>query len=394
MACRLTDKELEIKTIEPTSLQDSRDDVIRSILNEYLNQDTGNRQFRLIAVGEAGQGKSSLVNGILGEQLAPEGGRSKLRAATTKVKGYSSSDGTAIVWDTPGFGMADEVEEKRHVEEMATECAGEVDLMLYCISMESRRWPRHSDTTTIRMLTKTFGAEIWQYCLFVLTFANTVTPGSSEEDEHPDECFFKRVKEFEDNVKKALKDKDNASLSDENIQKIEVVAVGDPRPRKKNKSWRLPSTDDWFVDLWLAVTRKIQQSALPTLLKLNRDRIDLDENSANPTEEQLIVPFRAPRRFQNKGNTEVSDQSLDSGSEEEQATSSIHNRNIPIHHIIHEHLMINENSEFLEGFYERERPKHKKKGLWENFKMFLRGILLLLEISLDADATDDKTSRT
>ena len=117
--------------------RESREDLILAIFRGYLNYDTDHRQLRLIAIGETGQGKSALVNGLLGDEVAAEG--STLDAGTKKVAKHTNSDGIAVVWDTPGFGMDDAESDKQKVEQMASECAGQVDLMLYCIRMTHAR---------------------------------------------------------------------------------------------------------------------------------------------------------------------------------------------------------------------------------------------------------------
>ena len=236
----------------------------------------------------------------------------KLTPGTKKVTKYTNRDGIAVVWDTPGFGIDGEETDKQKVEVMARECEGKVDLILYCIRMDCGRWPKNSDFVTFRIMTEAFGSEIWRYCQFVLTFANRVVGFSQEEEDDPDQFFSQKELEFEENVRKALKD--HGHLSDEEIEEIHVVAVGDPRPHRRNKSWKLPTTDDWFVELWLAVSQRIQQSALSTLLQLNRHRIDSNEDSVNPSEETHLrnVPYHAVYLSE---HTEVPDISLDSSSE-------------------------------------------------------------------------------
>ena len=68
--------------------------------------------------GEAGQGKSSLVNGLIGSQRAREGG--SLKSVTKKAASFDlSRNGVdCTVWDTPGFGYESEEVEERFLNEL------------------------------------------------------------------------------------------------------------------------------------------------------------------------------------------------------------------------------------------------------------------------------------
>ena len=371
-------------------LGESRDDLIRAIFRGYLNYDTGHRELRLINIGETGQGKSALVNGLLGEEVAEEG--SSLKGVTKKVAKHTNSDGITVVWDTPGFGMDDAEKDKQKVEQMASECAGQVDLMLYCIRMDHDRWPKNSDIVTIRMMTETFGPKIWQCCQFVLTFANRVVVNSQEEDvEDPDQYFSDKVWVFEEQVRKALKE--HAYLSEEEIQEIRVVPVGDPRPRRKNKSWKLPSTEDWFVDLWLAVSQRIQQSALPTLLQLNRHRLDLDEDSLNPAPAEEAETHLRPLTYHAvhiDEDTELPDRSLDCSEsipmtspaadpvEEQVPNDRPQRHSIPLYRIIYEQLKDDDSAfkRYVKFYWEQQGQKNKAfghiRGLMDGIKNWIK----------------------
>ena len=372
-------------------LGESRDDLIRDIFRGYLNYDTGHRELRLITIGEAGQGKSALVNGLLGEEVAEEG--SSLKGVTKKVAKHTNSDGISVVWDTPaGFGMDDVEKDKQKVEQMASECAGKVDLMLYCIRMDHDRWPKNSDVVTIRMMTETFGPKIWQYCQFVLTFANRVVVNSQEEDvEDPGQYFSDKVWVFEEQVRKALKE--HGHLSEEDIQEIHVVPVGDPRPRRKNKSWKLPTIEDWFVDLWLAVSQRIQQSALPTLLQLNRHRLDLDEDSLNPAPAEEAETHSRPLTYHAvhiDEHTELPDRSLDCSEsipmtspaadpvEEQVPNDRPQRHSIPLYRIIYEQLKDDDSAfkRYVKFYWEQQGQKNKVfghiRGLMDGIKNWIK----------------------
>ena len=80
-----------------------QEDVCKSVIRSWLNE--GHASLGLVVVGEAGQGKSSLINGLLGKEVAKEG--DDLDPETQKLEKYSyEENGVAVsLWDSPGFGI-------------------------------------------------------------------------------------------------------------------------------------------------------------------------------------------------------------------------------------------------------------------------------------------------
>ena len=262
--------------------QSFRIEVYRDIVRSYLSE--GHASLGLIVVGEAGQGKSSLINGLLGKQLAKEG--YDLDPETQEITKYEFvQNGVAVVlWDTPGFGMESDEREEEALRAMASELAGKdpIDLMLYCIRMDEARWPKNTDITTIRKITEFFGPNIWQCCQFVLTFANQVMGLRCPPGQEPEQFFSSKVVSFENKVRETLIK--HAQLTEEAVEQVRVVPVGDPH-QSHDRSWELPSIEDWFVNFWLECSCRIRQSALPTLINLNKHRTTdpaQDESSLNP----------------------------------------------------------------------------------------------------------------
>ena len=264
-------------------LGEIHEEVYTSLLRSWL--DEGRSRLGLVVVGEAGQGKSSLINGLLGKEVAKEG--CSLNPETEEVANYCYEENgiTVSLWDTPGFGVESDEKEEITLQAMLNQC-DPVDLMLYCVRMDQMRWPKKSDIATIRKMTRVFGKRIWQYCQFVLTFANQV-PSLCPSGRDPEQYFTEKVWEFEEKVRDTLKK--HAELSDEYIEQICVVPVGDPH-KSDAKSWNLPDREDWFLEFWMQCTLRIRQTALPTLLQLNRHRLtgmQEDVNSTQPSETHM-----------------------------------------------------------------------------------------------------------
>lgn len=227
---------------------------------------------------------------------------------------------------------------------------------------------------------------------------------SREEDiDDPDQYFSERVWNFEERIRNVLKE--HADLSEEEIQEVNVVAVGDPRPRRKNKSWNLPTCEDWFVDLWIAVSRKIQQSALSTLIQFNKHRIDLhnDENSLNPPDVETHLRNVPCHAVCIDEDIKIPDMSIDCTETPMpslpgvQATDDIpHRRTVPVYRIIYEQLKNDDSgfSKYVKFYWEQGGQKYKVFG---HIKGLMRGIRLWLKckaenVNWQEEVDDDTTS--
>ena len=126
-------------------------------------------ELRILVTGKTGEGKSTLVNGILGEVVATEGADS-IRC-TAKVEGFTRKiqDVPVTVFDSPGL-QDNTANEEVYLREMRETCQ-RLSLVLYCTKMTNTRLT-DSDKHAMEKLTKAFGENFWRYSILVLTFAN------------------------------------------------------------------------------------------------------------------------------------------------------------------------------------------------------------------------------
>ena len=316
-----------------------------SVLREYLQQGR-NARLSLVVVGEAGQGKSSLINGLLGEEIAEEG--DDLDSTTESVQAYTyTQNGVHVtLWDTPGFGMADDEgeEEQETLRKIARE-GGTIDLLLYCIRMDSTRWPKRTDVETIQKFTAAFEGVIWRHSLFVLTFANLM-PRLCPQGRDLTQYFSDQTRQWESQIHQTLIR--HARLGEEEARTVAVVPVGDPRLDKSRKIlWSLPDREDWFSSFWLHCTRQMRQRALRSLLQLNCQRCN--ETTADDISE---------KEKKKKEETKLQDSS-DCHDVDEQGTGSdmvepnqMYSRPIPIFSIIRNQLQESESGfrEYVSAF--------------------------------------------
>jgi predicted GTPase len=264
----------QIEAATGRSFEEAVKDLVRTSNRRVIN---------ILVTGKHAAGKSALVNGLIGEEAAPE--NDSLDPGTTKiVKYFRNIDGISInVWDSPGL-EADAKDETVNVEMIAKEVP-EADLLLFCIRMDESRL-RKQDLNTIIHFTKAFGEEVWRHTVFAMTFANMVVPVRSKDDPVVKKTFFDdRLKLWTEELERALM---KAGVTREIIEKVNIVPVGyysDPS---------LPNgQENWLKVFWLVCLHAIKKQAQPALLKVNLGRLKSVQD-LEPMEDYFLPFYRRP----------------------------------------------------------------------------------------------------
>ena len=209
------------------------------ILNALGFKSEDHKELRLLVTGKTGEGKSTLVNGLLGEQVAEEGAWAE--RCTTQVTEYKAvlHDVPVTVFDSPGLqdGTGNEDE---YIADMKIKCQ-HLSLVLYCTKMTNNRL-KDEDRYAILKLTAAFGERFWEHAVLVLTFANcedVERRDERDEDEGPepddaDEDGWKELgkKRFKGRVEKR-KDEfykfliEEVGVRRDIVERIPVVPAGD-----------------------------------------------------------------------------------------------------------------------------------------------------------------------
>uniref|UniRef100_A0A1X7SG93 AIG1-type G domain-containing protein n=1 Tax=Amphimedon queenslandica TaxID=400682 RepID=A0A1X7SG93_AMPQE len=208
-------------------------------------------ELRILTTGKAGEGKSTLVNGILGAEVAPVGSHSTI--CTRSVAGYTKhvQDVPVTVFDSPGLQDTTENEDL-YLEEMKEKCQ-RLSLILYCTKMTNIRL-KDEDKNAMKKLTESFGEEFWKFALLVLTFANTedvTRKDDRDEDAGKPEPHFDDDEGWKELGERRFKGR--VGVSAEIAYEIPVIPVGDNKISRNNREpLRLPDRDNWFVEFWKA----------------------------------------------------------------------------------------------------------------------------------------------
>ena len=196
------------------------------------------RKCTFLLVGRTGVGKSSTINSLLGQKVARVG---HYEPTTVKVETFDAViEGVQFsVIDTPG--LCDGIDEKtdyRRIKEIFSKVS-KIDCMLFVSELDAAR-VTGDEKRGIRLITESFGADVWKHAVIVFTFADRVSS----------ETYTQRINKRTKLVQAEIRQ--HASLSED--FHIPAVAVA-------NGHEKTPDGDPWLGKFYTQVAGRISQRA-------------------------------------------------------------------------------------------------------------------------------------
>ena len=236
------------------------------------------RSLRIVVTGKTGAGKSTLLNGFIGGKTRPFKEGEGFDPETLEVKQYTfkKHNVEVTVWDCPGLQDGTQNEEA-YLEDLKEKTNGDIDIMLYCISMADTRFDRARHGMAMQYLTQVFGRRVWRHTVIILTFANSMARRLKQQDSsNVDTEFEVKVNEWKTKIQGMLCEI-NCTETSSIIDKIQVVPAGFKKPS-------LPGRKFWLSNVWEAIffTLKTDEAKVAAI-KLNEHRFRTDPEKVYPS---------------------------------------------------------------------------------------------------------------
>ena len=272
-------KHLQASSVSPVLLTQSRS--IRAALSR-LRKDCP--VFGILVIGRTGVGKSTLINNLLGKEVASVG--HTLQSETPDVNQHEVTvEGVQIVvYDTPGLGdVKGEEEERRHLKHMEEVLAQKIHLVVYCFQMNNTTMTS-SIVGAIRKYHQ-IGVD-WKQSVIALTFADALYVPKREQalpKFRMSNFFEERLAYWQNELEKVgLKSVAAAQQNDPvSLGVVEQSRVLNICPTSLLPTDDLPNGNQWYVPLWLRIVEILSPAATVRFLDIHRNNI-CDEQAPPP----------------------------------------------------------------------------------------------------------------
>ena len=217
----------------------SRSSLSQTAASEYFKELKNTEQsLSILVVGEQGSGKTSLVNNLLGEEIAKEEeDASVISSFKGTVQGVS-----VTVYEASSLSVEDE-QGRRQVQDLIL--SGSITFILYCFKMSETRM-RQSLTDTFKVFNS--AGVCWSKTVIALTFADSVpVPKAMRRDPNFNmkQHFVMRVREWKDQIHRVFTSEVGIPMQTAGLVAM-FPTTGDPDEL-------LPTGEEWCSTLWSAL---------------------------------------------------------------------------------------------------------------------------------------------
>ena len=261
-----------LKTLKDRVEMTASLDALSQVSDWYSTNMDKEKSFSILIIGETGSGKSTLVNNLLGEQVAEVG--YGVESETSTIKEYSSTiQGIPVtLLDTPGLQDSGNTEtndvDSRVLGEIKSIIEGKsISVIIFCFRITATRRCRQ----TIEDFKKYHEIGIpWNKAVVALTFTDRLRDDGPVEE---------HVQKWKDSIRNDILVKE-VGLTPHIAHQIAF------RPTTKRPDIPLPGNKNWFVPLWFTVLEVLDPKAMIDFmmihnkkLKDSRRTVDMEEST-------------------------------------------------------------------------------------------------------------------
>ena len=235
--------------------------------------------FGILVIGETGTGKSTLINNLLGHDVAEVGHSMESETQCVTPHERSVEGVPVVVYDTPGLDDTSGDDDPKHLEIMKSLLdRKKIHLVIYCVKLTENRM-RKGLVRTFQEYHK-IGVP-WKQTVVTLTFADNIVADTAG-----------KISMMQQQLKKTLVDR--VGVTSTIVHGLKIC------PTAKYPTEALPNGKQWYVPFWLDVVEVLVPAALAQFLYIHKNNIHLEGTPASehPNSVNITLVGENQERFQ------------------------------------------------------------------------------------------------